>query len=110
MKNTVKLNESQLRKIVAESVKKVLNEDYYSAKNIISLAIDEAYKELHERKNSIYDVWNLGMNLYWKIDKLIKRQDREEEIEKEERNTYGGGFYDDVFQDEIWAKQERDGI
>lgn len=21
-----------------------------------------------------------------------------------------GGFYDDVFQDEIWAKQERDGI
>lgn len=28
-------------------------------------------------------------------------------------NGYGddrGGFYDDVFQDEIWAKQERDGI
>lgn len=31
LKNTVKLNESQLRKIVAESVKKVLKEGYYDA-------------------------------------------------------------------------------
>lgn len=32
MKNTIKLNESQLRKVIAESVKKVLNEDYSKTK------------------------------------------------------------------------------
>ena len=33
MKQTIKLNESKLKKIVAESVKKVLKEDYYAESN-----------------------------------------------------------------------------
>ena len=54
-KNTIKLNESQLRKIVAESVKKVLNEDLrqvldypYSRMGSPDHMIQLAYESCHE--------------------------------------------------------------
>ena len=49
-KNTVKLNESQLRKIIAESVKKVLKEDYDG--NYIQLIKEEMHR-LYELEQKV---------------------------------------------------------
>ena len=53
-KNTIKLNENTLRKIVAESVKKVLKED-------LSVGIiDEELEAMERILNSIIDALNLN--------------------------------------------------
>lgn len=183
MKNTVKLNESQLRKIVAESVKRVLNEekDRFStygwkgdgskqANNYISYNTDKDWGKKEAVKvrsacahvgealkllpytnypltnpNDEDEVWARkqgtvrGRGYYktdtridkaWKmlvkVEKLLSAaaQDLAGGYDEDKKNgrfdkpDYSnngyeddrGGFYDDVFQDEIWAKQERDGI
>ena len=180
--NLIKLNESQLRDIVAKSVMKVLNEekDRFSvygwkgdgserANNFISYNTDkdwgkreavniynavehvkEASKLLPstnyplDNPNDEEEAWYRkketvrGRGFYktdtrirkaWemllKVEKLLSAaaQDlaggydedkRNGRFDKPDYNNNGyddrGGFYNDVFQDEIWAKQERDGI
>lgn len=46
-KNVVKINENSLRQIVAESVKKVLKEEFYSCGNYLQ-AMQEEIKRLHK--------------------------------------------------------------
>lgn len=53
-KNTIKLNENQLRNIVAESVKKVLKEEMSGG------VIDEELEEMERILNSIVDTLNLN--------------------------------------------------
>ena len=53
-KNTIRLNESQLRQIVAESVKKVLNEEMSDG------VIDEGLEEMERILSSIVDTLNLN--------------------------------------------------
>lgn len=52
MKNTIKLNEAQLRQIVAESVKKVLGENTVDEKRFLP-DIKKTYKNLY----SEYEKW-----------------------------------------------------
>ena len=104
-KSVIRLNESQLKKIISESVKKVLNEGYYGNEKMAQL-ITNAYNEL-QKKPFPHQVsthaWNIGMRLYWEIEKL--------------KNNGIEGFHadddtndDGYFQDETFAKMERDDI
>lgn len=54
MKNTVKLNESQLRNLIAESVKRVLKEELSGG------VIDEKLEAMEQILNSIIDALNLN--------------------------------------------------
>ena len=58
-KNTVKLNESQLKKIVAESVKRVLNEGYPFDINQYESVVQEAYNRIEEANNLIQKAMEL---------------------------------------------------
>ena len=67
MKNTVKLNESQLRKIVAESVKKVLSENCFHSRDPFETSdaevnLNKAIYELKETVNILEKFCNNGMN------------------------------------------------
>ena len=66
-KNTVKLNEAQLRKIVAESVKKVLSENRFHSRNPFETSdaeanLKNAIEELKEAIIILEEFRNNGMN------------------------------------------------
>ena len=65
MKKTIKLNESQLKKIVAESVKRVLKESFIGADN----QFDD---NVAQKAKSADDVFKLN---YWKYRSISKDND-----------------------------------
>lgn len=65
-KNTVKLNEAQLRQIVAESVKKVLGENTVDEKRFLPI-LKKTYNNLH----SEYERWQYAKYKPQGMDKAI---------------------------------------
>ena len=78
-KNIVKLNENTLRKIVAESVKKVLKENQY-----MSYEDTDAHRERNEKSAIIfYCEDNFGEN--YKYVRIAEKGEEQEVISKEEK-------------------------